>query len=264
MFFFASKLLEFFLTPSNLIGLMALAGVGLSFVRIRWGRAVVLATVAFLVLAGWTPLGPALLGALENRFPIPEVSGPVAGIILLGGAVDTHVTGERGQVALNEGGERFTTVVELSRRFPEARVFLSGGASHIVPTGPISESAAGRRLLIDLGVAGHRIELEERSRNTCENAAETKASLQVRQGEQWILVTSANHMPRAMACFLAHGFPVIAYPVDFRTMGTEHLRFLPAVSEGLGAFDLAVHEWLGLFTYRLFGLTDELFPRIPS
>ncbi|MBA3518917.1 MAG: YdcF family protein [Rhizobiales bacterium] len=235
---------------------------GLSFISVRWSRATLLAASTFLAVAGWTPLGPALLGALEGRFPIPEISGPVSGIILLGGAVDTHLTGERGQVALNEGGERLTSVADLSRRFPQARVFLSGGASHILPTGTVSESAAGRNLLIDLGVAENRIEMEERSRNTCENAAETKAAMAPKADEQWILVTSANHMPRAVACFRAQRFAVVPYPVDFRTLGgSGNLGFSAAVSEGLALLDLAAHEWVGLLTYRLFGLTEEFFPK---
>ena len=227
-----------------------------------WGWALLTFAAAALAIAGWTPIGPALLGVLENRFPRPEINGPVAGIILLGGAVDTHLTGERGQIALNDGGERLTTIVDLSRRFPQSRVFLSGGASHVTSTETISESAAARRLLTELGVAESRIEMEERSRNTCENAAETKASLRPQAEGQWILVTSANLMSRAVACFRAQNFAVVPYPVDYRTLGgSGALRFAGVLSEGLAALDLAAHEWVGLVTYRAFGLTGEVFPK---
>jgi uncharacterized SAM-binding protein YcdF (DUF218 family) len=138
------------LTPWNVIALLAVLGVGISFLSLRWGRTLLITATAFFAVAGWTPVGSALLGALEERFPPAQISGPVAGIVLLGGAIDTHVTGERGQVALNEGGERLTSIAELSRRFPEARILLSSGASHILPTGTASESAAGRKLLINL------------------------------------------------------------------------------------------------------------------
>lgn len=265
MFFLISKLLDFFLTPSNLIALIGISGVCLSYISMRFGWALLAAATAFLAIAGWSPLGPALLGVLENRFPSMEISGPVAGIILLGGAVDTHLTGGRGQVALNEGGERLTGVADLSRRFPQARIFLSGGASDIRPTGSVSESGAARKLLIELGVGEDRIGMEERSRNTCENAAETKAALAPKAGEQWVLVTSANHMPRAVACFRAHGFPVTPAPVDYRTLGgSAGLGFAGVLSEGLAALDLAAHEWVGLVTYRVFGLTGELFPQPQS
>lgn len=261
MFFLISKLLDFFLTPSNLIALIAIAGLALSFVSMRWGWTMLTAAALLLAIAGWSPIGPALLGTLENRFPNPEIRGPVTGIILLGGAVDTHITGERGQIALNDGGERLTSVVDLSRRFPQARILLSGGASHILPAGAVSESAAGRKLLIELGVAENRIGMEERSRNTCENAAETKASLDPKAEEKWVLVTSANHMPRAVACFRSHGFAVSPYSVDYRTLGGSAARnFVGVLSEGLAALDLAAHEWVGLITYRVFGLTNDMFP----
>ena len=80
-------------------------------------------------------------------------------------------------------------------------------------------------------------------------------------GERWLLVTSAWHMPRSMGSFRAAGFPVTAYPVDYRTRGGEDARrgFLHT-SEGLRRLDLMVKEWLGLLAYRLSGRTDALFP----
>lgn len=262
MFFLVSKLLDFFLTPSNLIALTGVAGIVVSVRSWRAGWVLLATAMGLLAIGGWSPLGPAILRVLENRFALAEIQGTVAGFILLGGAVDTHITAERGDVALNEGGERLAVAATLSRQYPRARIFLSGGASHILRTGAISESAAARRILVGLGVEGSRIEMEERSRNTCENAIETKASVQPAAGEQWVLITSANHMPRAIACFRAQGFKVVPYPVDYRTRGgIGPLSFADTISKGLTALDLAAHEWIGLATYRAFGLTEEFFPK---
>jgi uncharacterized SAM-binding protein YcdF (DUF218 family) len=80
-------------------------------------------------------------------------------------------------------------------------------------------------------------------------------------GERWLLLTSAFHMPRAVAVFRAVGFPVEPYPVDWRTTGPADLfRPYPSVSEGLRRTDVAVREWVGLLLYRLTGKTAELFP----
>ena len=80
-------------------------------------------------------------------------------------------------------------------------------------------------------------------------------------GERWLLVTSAYHMPRAMAAFRAVGFPVEAYPVDWRTRGPmDASRPFSSLAEGLRRTDAAVHEWIGLIAYRLGGQTAELFP----
>ena len=105
-----------------------------------------------------------------------------------------------------------------------------------------------------------RIQVEESSADTCENAEESLLATRPKAGEQWLLVTSASHMPRAVACFRAVGFPVIPYPVDYRTRGAESLRAQSSISEGLRAADLAAHEWLGLLGYWLLGRTSELFP----
>ena len=68
-------------------------------------------------------------------------------------------------------------------------------------------------------------------------------------------------MPRAVGCFRQAGFPVTAYPVDFRTRGRSDLwRSFTFASEGLRRLDTATREWAGLVGYRLAGRTDALFP----
>ena len=69
-------------------------------------------------------------------------------------------------------------------------------------------------------------------------------------------------MPRAMGLFVKAGFAARAYPVDYRTLGDarDWRLDLDPVS-GLSLFDLAVHEWIGLFAYRASGRIDDWFPR---
>jgi len=260
--FLISKTFEFILLPSNLIGL--LAGLGLLLLLLRRPRlgGVMLALAALLlIVGGWSPLGRAALLVLEDRFPQPQLTEPITGIVMLGGAVDTRITNERRQASINEAAERITVVAELSRRFPQARLLLSGGTSHARPARPLTESAVARDLLLRLGVEPQRIELEERSQTTCENAQQSLLVAKPRVGDRWVLVTSASHMPRAVACFRAVGFTIIPYPVDYRTGGKEDLRRpFQSIGDGLQALDLAAHEWIGLATYRLFGKTRELLP----
>lgn len=260
--FFISKLVEFLLLPSNLIGFIAGLGLlALLLRRPRLGRVALVTAALLLAIGGWSPLGRAALMALEDRFPQPQLAEPVAGIIMLGGAVDTHITAERGEPTLNEAGERITAMAELSRRFPRARLLLSGGANHVLTAQPVTESAVARDLLVGLGVDPQRIALEERSRTTCENAEQSLLVAKPNNGDRWVLVTSASHMPRAVACFRAVGFSVIPYPVDYRTRGAADLRRPDdSIADGLQALDLAAHEWFGLVTYRLSGQTRELFP----
>ncbi|MER9951752.1 MULTISPECIES: YdcF family protein [unclassified Mesorhizobium] len=168
MFFVISKLIEFFLLPSNLVALLGLIGVlATLFGRSHLGRACIISSVLLLAISGWSPLGPAALMALEDRFPQPVIDRPVAGIILLGGAVDTHISGDRGTLAMNEAGERLTATVDLSRRYPDARIFLSGGLGHIDGAGALTESQVARDILVSLGV--------HRNASTWKNDHETPA-----------------------------------------------------------------------------------------
>lgn len=259
MFFVLSKALAFVLAPSNLLVLMGL--LGLSLALLQWpksGRLLLTIGILGVALAGWSPLGPVLLMTLEDRFPQQEIPSTIAGIVMLGGAVDIHITQARGSESWNDQAERITAVAELANRFPAARIILSGGSGH---PDAISESSIARQALVAIGVPEVRIELETRSRNTCENASESFITAKPKANEIWLLVTSASHMPRAIACFRAANFPVTPFPVDYHTRGSEDLRRMQeSVAEGLAHVDLAVHEWTGLVTYRLAGLTRELFP----
>jgi uncharacterized SAM-binding protein YcdF (DUF218 family) len=81
-------------------------------------------------------------------------------------------------------------------------------------------------------------------------------------GEVWIVVTSAIHLQRTIACFRAAGWTdIIAQPADYRvTLGSWTTGTLQVV-ENLAILDDAAHEWLGLAYYRLTGRTQEFFPR---
>ncbi len=259
MFFSFSKVLAFFLTPSNLLALFGLFGFLLMLFRWRWlGFRFISAAFFGLTLAGWSPLGPLLLMGLEERFPKPDLPKNITGIVMLGGAVDIHITQARGSEAWNDQAERITTVAEPANQFPNARIILSGGAGK--PDG-VNESTITKHALVAMGMPDARLELETQSRNTCENAIQSAGVAAPKVGEVWLLVTSASHMPRAVACFRAAYFNVVPYPVDYHTRGAEDLRRVQeSAADGLADLDLAIHEWVGLFSYRIAGLTHELFP----
>jgi uncharacterized SAM-binding protein YcdF (DUF218 family) len=262
MFFVLSKILGFFALPSNLLISIGIAGVLLLCTRLRrlasW---LVVTSLVLIAIAGLSPLGNILILPLEQRFPPWDPSrGPPDGIVVLGGAITPDISSARGVVALNEAATRITATAELARRYPNARIVYSGGSNALV-FDRIAEAPFAVRELEALGVAGDRITAEEQSRNTVENAVFSRLVAQPRPGERWLLVTSAFHMPRAIATFRAAGFPVEAYPVDWRTRGpTDATAVFGSLSQGLGQTDTAIHEWAGLLTYRLTGKTTELFP----
>ena len=264
MFFIASKLVWFILTPSNALVALVIAGTVLVFSRFRKaGRAMLLTGALGLLLAGLSPLPNMLMLALESRFPVPDLDalGAVDGIIVLGGATTAPVATARGVVALNEAAERLAVVPGLARRLPAIPIILSGGSGQLIlETDP--EAIEMGDLLISMGVDPDRMVLETDSRNTAENATETLRRIEPRSGSRYLLITSGFHMPRAVGAFRQAGWTgIVPYPVDFRTRGAvDVLRPMVSIGSGLKRTDTAVREYIGLVAYWLSGRTDSLFP----
>lgn len=263
MFFILAKIFGFFALPSNILISLGLLGIVLMATRFaRAGGRLAMASLVITAIAGWSPLGNALILPLEERFPPWDASrGMPNGIICLGGALDTVVSPERGEVALNEAAERMTAIAELAQRYPQARIVFTGGSGRLVYGGTTTEAELAARLFASFGIAKERVTLEDKSRDTLENARFTRELVNPKPGERWLLVTSAHHMPRSVGLFRAAGFPVEAFPVDYRTRGAvDLLRPFSPLSDGLRRTDTAMREWVGLIVYRLTGRTAELFP----
>jgi uncharacterized SAM-binding protein YcdF (DUF218 family) len=262
VFFIASKVLGFFLIPSNFIALLCACGALLALTRWRRLAATMLASgITLLLVAGYSPLGTALLLPLTERFPAWQDDGRAAdGIIVLGGAINSDVSAARNALETDASAERIVVMLQLARRYPAARIVYSGGSSNLLAPGR-AEAPFAAALLAEFGVAPERIVLESSSRTTAENAAESKRLVAPKAGERWLLVTSAVHMPRSIGAFRAAGFSVEAYPVDWRTRGWGDVRWpFERLSFGLARTDVAAHEWVGLIAYRLSGRTTELLP----
>ena len=166
---------------------------------------------------------------------------------------------DHGEPVIGDSGARIVALAQLARAYPNARIVYSGGDASLFGNGP-PETNFVAPLLDDFGISRARVTLESRSRNTAENAAYTKDLISPKPGERWLLVTSAQHMPRAIGCFRKVAFPVEAYPVDWRAG-----RALDAVpdrsfAKGLARLDATASEWIGLVAYWLTGKTTELFP----
>jgi uncharacterized SAM-binding protein YcdF (DUF218 family) len=261
MFFVLSKVLGFFAIPSNLVVSIGVLGVLLLPTRFqRAGGRLVVASLLVLAVLGLSPVGNALIIPLEQRFPPwDSAHGAPDGIIVLGGMITPDVSAARNEVALNESAERLTVAIELAQRYPNARVLFSGGSGALLFSEGNEAEFAGR-LLQGFGIAPGRILLEQRARNTVENAAYSKAMAQPKPGERWLLVTSAFHMPRAVGAFRQVGWPVIPYPVDYRTSGELGLLVAPDAGQRWRELDQAVQSWIGLIAYWLSGRIPTPFP----
>ena len=261
MFSVTAKFVELLVTLPGVLVLGVLVCVlGLWTRAFRFFR--VMSTIAVLILSVclFTSASAVLLRPLEDRFTRPVLTEAPTGIIVLGGSTDEAISASRDQVTLDGAAERLTEAVALSRRFPNARLVFSGGSGRL-EAASLTESDVTRRLWTELGVPGDRMTFEDKSRDTWENANFTKALLRPKPGEIWLLVTSAAHMPRAVGIFRRIDFPVLPWPVDYRTAGTPgDFKGLRRASDSGRDLAVASHEWLGLVAYHFAGKTSEFFP----
>lgn len=265
MFFMLSKVLWGLVQPETVFLLLLVGGTVLLWTGDRGrrlGRILLTAASAAAILVAVVPFGHVMTRMLENRFPPlarSELPDRIGGIIVLGGVVDQFVTRSRGQLSLNGAAERLTEFVRLAKRYPDAPLIFTGGSGQLFGQ-ELKEADSVAEFVRDFGLDPGRIQFENQSRNTAENAVLSKTALDPRDGRPWILITSAFHMPRAVGCFRKEGWPLLPYPVDFVYAAEFNPQMGFNFAGGLANLGHAIHEWLGLFMYWMSGRTDSPFP----
>ena len=219
--------------------------------RRRTGSVITLSGLVILYCFSIAPVAMALLGSLESRFPpipVEQLPDSAAIVVLGGGILNPH--SPRTEVEFDDKGDRLHFAAKLYKAGKAPIVVISGGNVFTQP-GMQSNAAYSKQLLVDWGLAAADIRLEETSRNTYENAANTARILDPAVG-QVILVTSAFHMRRAHALFTAQGFDVVAASTDIHvTVNSDPgiLNWLPNAYM-LEFSSRAIKEYVGHWVYR--------------
>lgn len=261
MDYLASKLLGLLTTTGSLLLLALLLGTALLWSR-RWQRGRLVLTVMMMVLAGlvFLPVQPALTGIIEDRFPqSPALPDHVDGIVILGGMIRPAISQARGRPSVNDAAERLIEGAHLAHLHPEAKVLFTGGSAD--PWKPEArESSFAARALVEMGIDESRLIIEDKSRNTYENAVFSR-ELAPGHGEgNWILVTSALHMPRSAGAFRRAGWKVIPWPVNYLTGAGPEWANEDVLIERLYFLSRTLHELVGMGYYRARGWSGSLFP----
>jgi uncharacterized SAM-binding protein YcdF (DUF218 family) len=251
MMFYLSKIVWGLFQPSSLLLLLFAAGAVLAWSgRAKAGVRLFAAGAILYLIFGFSPLANWMMAVLEINAETSAAKNldGAAGIIVLGGAIESATSLGGDAPHLNESGDRMVEALRLAARYPSLPVFFSGGKADLFPREDRdTEAALALRFFKAFNLVPPRVRFEDRSRNTYENSVEAAKELQPKRGQKWILVTSAFHMPRAKALFEARGFDVLARPVDFRTNGFDGWwRPFPRASEGLRRLDLVAKEWAGI------------------
>ena len=261
MFFVLSKVLWFIIQPLNLIALLVIGSVLASWRgKARSARWMAVLAMLGLITPIVVPIDRWLLEPLEQRFSTPDpVPQQVDGIILLGGAQRPTLTAYWQQPEFNASAETLTTFLALARRYPQAKLVFSGGSGDIFRQ-DLSEEQTVRLFLKQQGFDETRVQYENKSRNTYENALFSYRLVEPRQNETWLMITNARTIPRAMGVFRKVGWNVIPMPADHTVVPNGEWQPQFNLALGFAATNEGLHEWLGLVAYYFSGKSNDLFP----
>ena len=261
IFFYVSKISWKLAAPDSLL-LIVIGGAWLLLILKKYRISTWLLGILIfaLVFVAFFPVGEWTLYPLEKQFPTaPELPDRVDGIVVLGGAADPVRSTIWGQLETGEAAERYHAFLSLARKFPEARLVFTGGTGSLADQEYTEADAAGV-FFEQQGLDASRLIIERDSRNTYENAVLTKALVSPMHGENWVLITTAWHMPRSVGIFRLAGWPVLPYPVDHWTEPGRLFRVEYDLAKHLLNLKTGTKEWMGLVAYRLTGKTSSFLP----
>jgi len=173
--------------------------------------------------------------------------------IVLSGMINYDVSHERLQ--FNRRNDRLMQAILLYKKQKVKKLFFSGGSGSLVYR-DTKEALMVKPFLEQLGIPDTCLIIETASDNTYQNALYSKPLLEKHFPKgKFLLITSAFHEPRALACFHKQGINVTSYSTDRysgpRKFQFDHI-FIPNV-EALYNWDSLIHEWIGYVTYKIMG-----------
>jgi uncharacterized SAM-binding protein YcdF (DUF218 family) len=199
-----------FLSPFNWAVVLLLIAV-LSKKPIRKRRALLGAPIVLLVFSN-----PFLIYLFASNWDVPPAplsKGKVySAAIILGGFTSEDLNGDG---YFNEHSDRLIEGMRLKTTGRVSHIMMSGG-NNAIDADSFTEGGYVKKVLREFNFPDSIILTEEKSKNTRENAAETKEVLgHAHLQPPYLLVTSAFHMRRAEYIFKKKGMDVIPYPCDY-------------------------------------------------
>jgi len=241
-----TEILKNIVIPSNLIIILSIAGLILLIVRRkrRFALLIIGISISSYLLFANGVISLWLLGTLENRYqPLVSIESlkDVRTIVILAGHAERHEGLPLSSEVNFASAYRLMEGLRIIYLLPDTKILISGRDE--VP-------GLMKDLLASLGLPEQYIIIDNQSGSTHESAVNIRKIL---DQDDFILVTSAGHMPRAMGAFRKAGMNPVPAPTNYITV--KELRFihyLPSPHHLVYA-DLAVHEYLGIAWYRLTG-----------
>ena len=164
--------------------------------------------------------------------------------------------GSLDRLSARRGSDRLWQAMHLYHKGKIKKIILSGDSGYVFKEG-LHEADQLKKLLIEQNIPASDILIENKSRNTHENAQETMRFIKKRGlvSDSFILITSAIHMHRAEACFKKEGLDCSTFSTDhyYDPSSTLSLNSFVPSAEAFIIWERMIKEWVGTLMYRLFG-----------
>lgn len=262
MFIILSKIFAFIIYPVHFIFFLFLIYSiikNIKFLKLL-SKLLLFVIVLFIFCGGSSYITNKLLWKLENQIPLimPETAD---GIILLGGSFK-HLEEplQLNQSSFNETSDRVIEALNLLNSYPDLKL-LSFANIGLIQKNNLNEAKLVELFFKRFGIDNNRIIAEPIARNTYQESIAISKYLH-ENGGNWILITSAFHMPRAITLFQSRELNkavIYPYPTDF-TIDNPKINFDFHLSN-LNKVRRLVHEMFGLIAYRLTGRSKTFFPQ---
>jgi uncharacterized SAM-binding protein YcdF (DUF218 family) len=253
MFFILSKTLNFLTLPFTLICIVFIAS---AIVRnVVWKKRLFVGALGATLLLSNDFLANEAMRAWEVRaVPYDRMGSHDVGIVLTGATISGLEPKDR--VYFQRGADRVTHTVQLYKSGLLKKILISGGTGALVAADE-PEADKFRKVMLMMGVDDGDIIIENDTRNTHESAVRVKVMLDSLQvpPENCLLITSAFHMRRSLACYRKVGMSIETFSTDFyahpRSFYPDVL-LIPKI-EAMYLWQKLFKEWAGLFAYKMAG-----------
>jgi uncharacterized SAM-binding protein YcdF (DUF218 family) len=253
MFFFLSKTLSYLVMPLTII--FILLALALILRNPRWKKIALWTGIGLLYLFCNSFLANEAMHAWEvDTVPYAEMRPHTLGIVLTGATVPFRTPNDR--VYFQRGADRVTHTVQLYKLGLIKKILISGGSGMLLREEE-PEANKFKKAMIMMGVDSANILIENETRNTAESAREVVKlldSLHYRS-EDCLLITSAFHMRRSLACYQKVGLKLEPFTTDFYSHPETYYldSYLLPKLEALMIWHKLFKEWVGLAAYKAAG-----------
>ena len=253
MFFVLAKILSFFLSP--LVWILGLIILAIIVKNNKLTKQILIFTVfVFYFFANGYIAGAVLkYWELNSLYDYEDKRTYDVGIVLSGGVVDYD--DETNKLVYGVNSDRIMQALNMYKEGVISKILISGGSGSILSS-EYNEAVLVRSFLLNMGLDKNDILIEPNSRNTHENAVETKSLLDEQfPNGKFLLFTSALHMRRAEATFKKEGLNIDIYSTNnvvSRRINSFDFMFFPTALS-IYEWESVIHEITGFYTYKLVG-----------